>query len=108
MKHVLLRLTGRNLRDEQTLREVLIRFGMGAFASNVVNTRSMITKHFEGHHFAELELVTSEQIAEEEVQAFVAGLQKWGYKEGTDWTRDKSLVKFCTLPDTLQVFQKYF
>lgn len=46
MKHVLLRLTGRNLRDEQTLREVLVRFGMGAFAADTVNTSSKIAKLF--------------------------------------------------------------
>ena len=50
-------------------------------------------------------MTSTETIAE--IQIFLAGLGKWGYKEGTDWTWTNNGVKFCTLSDTLQVFEKY-
>ena len=51
MKHVLLRLTGRDLRNEQVLREVLVRFGMGAFATETAETNAKLTKLFSGITF---------------------------------------------------------
>lgn len=51
MKHVLLRLTGRDLRNEQVLREVLIRFSMGAFATETAETNAKLTKLFSGTTF---------------------------------------------------------
>ena len=48
MKHVLLRLTGRDLRNEQVLREVLIRFSMGTFTSRSAETNAKLSKLFSG------------------------------------------------------------
>jgi hypothetical protein len=50
MKHVLLRLTGRDLRNDQVLREVLIRFCMGAFTAETAETNSKLSKLFSGTH----------------------------------------------------------
>jgi len=104
MKHVLLRLTGRDLRNEQVVREVLIRFSVGAFASETAETNLKWTKLFSDHIFSGL-TVQKTQDNEDDVAAFLRGLLKWNYHEGKDWKCVGDEIHFVTLFDTNHIFK---
>jgi len=116
VKQIFKHLTARDLSNDQTLREVFVRYGMRAhhyqnyIRRDKSSTNSRIQKTFQGHVFHELMLI---ETVEEQVDmnALMTYLESWKYVEGLDWTivRKENIrsITFNTLADTQEVFNKF-
>jgi len=116
VKRIFNHLTARDLSNDQTLREVFVRYGARAHRyrnytrRDKSSTNSRIQKFFQGHVFSELTLI--ETVEEQDaMNALLKYLELWNYKENSDWTITKTentrSITFNTLSDTQKVFERF-
>ncbi|KAL6056152.1 hypothetical protein QOT17_016272 [Balamuthia mandrillaris] len=107
VKRILLGCTNRNLATDQPLREVFIRHGVSAITKRnkkkEASIVSQIKKAFKGHEFNEVGLDSS-LCSELDCQIFLNNLERWGYKEGTDWITLSNTITFITVEGMHQQF----
>jgi hypothetical protein len=116
MKHIVLRFTGRDFTEPQTMREVLIRH---CWQARVVpklrstikyqTTSSRISRAFDGHVFHELkfDFSTNSQL-KQEVLALVKHLQDdFCYESDKYWKFDDQSITFNTVHDIQQTFHNF-
>eukprot|EP01089_Gocevia_fonbrunei_P013707 TRINITY_DN3570_c0_g2_i2.p2 TRINITY_DN3570_c0_g2~~TRINITY_DN3570_c0_g2_i2.p2 ORF type:complete len:152 (-),score=23.62 TRINITY_DN3570_c0_g2_i2:783-1238(-) len=111
LKRVLSGFTNRNLKNDQPLREVLIRH---VFKANIIGetedesqARNDISKAFQSHKFDELVIEIDEK-NHTDVLSLIQTLNDYGYTETNgDWKHDTSTITFNTLKGVQSVFDKY-
>lgn len=88
LKHSVKHRSGRNLKDESTLRDFPVKLASKLYEEQAIQedaTNEKIASHFGDRSFAELEITLSPE-NEEDVTAFLENLETYGYRENRDWT----------------------